>query len=97
MSWDFAGRFYRALREAEQALDRGAAEPPWRPEYAELFGTPERLHLALLMRWRTMVQAQVDPAHADPEETMEQLRAAYPGLSRFVRTSQAPRSLAGVA
>jgi hypothetical protein len=91
MSWDDAHRYRAALRAAEADLDRcetGVVE--WRPEYAEVFGTPQRLLLALRSYWVTMVQAQIEwrpEGHLRRMETARKLAAEHPGLVRALTRS----------
>jgi hypothetical protein len=86
MSWQDAHRYYRALRAIEAELNWSAdGEVIWRPEYADIFGSPERLLLALRSRWETLVRAQADDAvTADraPSDVVSALAAAHPGLIR---------------
>jgi hypothetical protein len=84
MSWQDAHRYNAALRAVETELNWTAdGRPVWRPEYAEIFGTPQRLLLALRSRWETMVHAQIgDDLVADGRHSDEMLAlaAAHPGL-----------------
>jgi hypothetical protein len=86
MSWQEAHRYNRALRTVEADLAwLPDVESVWRPEYREIFGSPERLLLALRSRWETMVHAQigddltVDGRHSDE---MLALAAGRPALVR---------------
>jgi hypothetical protein len=86
MSWDDAHRYNQALRDVEAALDViPDVEHAWRPEYRDIFGTPDRLLLALRTRWQTTVQAQIGDAaivggrHSDE---MLALAATRPALVR---------------
>ncbi|GGU21632.1 hypothetical protein [Nocardioides albus] len=68
MTWTQTHERFRLLNEAETELRTGFARRlPWSTEYAEAFGTPERLAQALRHRWRIRFQAQLDPA-LSPEE-----------------------------
>jgi hypothetical protein len=78
MSWDDAHRYNKALRDVEEALDViPDVEYAWRPEYAAIFGSPDRLLLALRSRWQTTVQAQIgDAAVVDGRHSDEMLLLA---------------------
>lgn len=103
MSWQDAHRYNEALRAVEAQLNwTGDGRIIWRPEYADIFGSPERVLLALRTRWQTLVQAQVeDIATADggPSGVVRALAAAHPGLVRaLTRASEAPAApVAGAA
>jgi hypothetical protein len=96
MSWQDAHRYNEALRAVEAELNWTAdGEIRWQPEYAEIFGSPERLLLALRSRWETLLQAQVeDIATADggPAGVVGALAAAHPGLVRALARAQAAES-----
>ena len=86
MSWMDANRYYQALRTAERDLD---ASPDgilvWRPHYADLFGSPDRLLLALRSRWENMMRAQIDriwEVDGAPTKRMRELAEEHPGLVR---------------
>ncbi|MDT4915559.1 MAG: hypothetical protein QOH89_259 [Pseudonocardiales bacterium] len=86
MSWQDAHRYNRALREIETELNwTEGTELVWRPEYREIFGSPERLLLALRSRLQTTLYAQLDdlagPSGPAPE-VMRTLAAAHPGVVR---------------
>lgn len=84
MSWQDAHRYNQALRTAETDLNTAAdGRLVWRPEYADVFGAPERLLLALRSRWETMVHAQIGDdlvVNGRHSEEMLSLAAAHPGL-----------------
>jgi len=86
MSWQDAHRYRTALRTAEADLDRSRTGiVTWRPEYAPIFGTPQRLLHALRSHWTTMVQAQVEWAPGGNLQRMDAaqaLAAGHPGLVR---------------
>lgn len=86
MSWQDAHRYYGALRTIEAELNWSRdGEIVWRPEYADIFGSPERLLLALRSRWETIVHAQAEDvvtAEGDPSGVVNALAAAHPGLIR---------------
>lgn len=84
MSWQQAHRYYRALRTVENELNWSAdAQPAWRPEYAEIFGSPAGLMLALRSRWETMVHVQVEDAvDGWPCAELRALAVRHPGLVR---------------
>jgi hypothetical protein len=80
MSWEDAHRYNQALRDIRADLD---VVPDialvWRPEYRQIFGSPEQLVLALRSRWNTMLQAQVEEAvteDGEPTATVRALAAA---------------------
>jgi hypothetical protein len=86
MSWEDAHRYNQALRDIRADLD---VVPDialvWRPEYRQIFGSPEQLVLALRSRWNTMLQAQVEEAvteDGEPTATVRALAAANRGLVR---------------
>jgi hypothetical protein len=86
MSWQDAHSYNAALQRVENDLNTTAdGRLVWRPEYAQVFGCPERLLQALQSRWETMVHAQigddlvVDGRHSDE---MLVLAAAHPALVR---------------
>jgi hypothetical protein len=93
MSWQDAHRYNQALRTVEAELNRTAdSDIIWRPEFAEIFGSPDRLLLALRSRWETLRQAQVeDIATADggPAGVERALALAHPGLVRAVSRAAA--------
>jgi hypothetical protein len=86
MSWDDAHRYNQALRDVEEALDViPDVEFAWRPEYREIFGSPEWLLLALRTRWQTTVHAQIGDAvvvDGRHSEEMLALAASRPALVR---------------
>lgn len=89
MSWQQTHRYYAALREVEQELDRTIGGVlPWRAEYAEIFGDRHGLLLALWRRWEVMVQAKVERPY-DPAgratTRLRELAGAHPGLVRAIR------------
>src|SRR4051812_20380574 len=96
MSWEDAHRYNMALREVEAQLNwTGDGEIAWRQEYAEIFGSPERLLLALRSRWETTLQAQVDDTITVDGGTAGVLRAlaaAHPGLARALARAEAAQS-----
>ncbi len=84
MGWDEAHRYYAALREIEDELDRtGDGMPPWRAGYAEVFGDRRGLLLALWRRWEVTVQAQAG------DRPLRELAAEHPGLLRALRRNAA--------
>ncbi|HZZ98209.1 MAG TPA: hypothetical protein VFE19_14395 [Jatrophihabitantaceae bacterium] len=109
MSWTETHRYYGALRAIEAELDRrGDGIIVWHRDYADIFGSPDKLRLALRTRWATMVDAQIEvpfDAAGRPSPALCEVAAAHRGLllalMRNVSPSQpAPRSdatLAGVA
>jgi hypothetical protein len=63
MTWQDAHRYNAALRQVREDLEKSAADRlVWRPEYADIFGTPDRLIAALRSRWQTTVHAQISDA-----------------------------------
>jgi hypothetical protein len=89
MSWQETHRYYAALHEVEQELDRTVGRVlPWRVEYAESFGDRHGLLLALWRRWEVMVQAKVEQPY-DPAgratAPLRELAGAHPGLLRAIR------------
>ena len=85
MSWQDAHRYRDALRSAEADLDRTGGELVWRPDYADVFGSPTRLWQALRSYWRTLVEAQADwdfEFGGPPSRQVSQLAAAHPGLTK---------------
>lgn len=82
MNWTQTHRRMDALSEAEAALKAIPDQVPWRPEYEELFGTPEGLVEALRYRWRLRLQAQLDPGlgAAALAESAARLRQEMPSL-----------------
>jgi hypothetical protein len=61
MTWRQAHLYYEALLAVVADVERTAdGTLPWRPEFAEVFGDPAGLVLALRRRWQLMVQAQVE-------------------------------------
>lgn len=63
MTWDDSHRYNAALRQVREDL-AGSVDGrlPWRPEYADIFGCPDRLIAALRSRWQTTVHAQIADA-----------------------------------
>jgi hypothetical protein len=94
MSWQDVHRYYAALHQVEDDLDRtGDGVLLWRPEYEEIFGSPRRLHLALRSYWRNMIRAQVewdDDRNWRRIHAAQQLAAAHPGLARAARGEGEP-------
>lgn len=86
MSWQDAHRYNQALREVRAELDVVAdVQRVWRPEYQEVFGSPERLVLALRSRWHTTLQAQIEDVVTEdggPCGAVRALAAANPGWVR---------------
>ena len=86
MSWTDAHRYYESLRKAEDDLDRSAdGVLVWRPAYAEVFGSPDRLLLALRSRWENMMRAQIEriwEVDGSPTKRMRELAEEHPGLVR---------------
>ncbi|TDQ00936.1 hypothetical protein [Labedaea rhizosphaerae] len=78
MGWPETHRYYAALREIENTLDR-TERLPWHAGYQAIFGDRHTLLLALWRRWEIMVQAQGD------DVTAAELAAAHPGLVRVLR------------
>lgn len=74
MTWTETHERYRIIREVVAAAE---AEPtgklPWRPEYAEVFGTPDNLVAALRQRWQRTCEAQLE-SHLSDEELQERHR-----------------------
>jgi hypothetical protein len=63
MTWQDAHRYNAALRQVREDLKESAGDRlPWRAEYADIFGCPDRLVAALRSRWQTTVQAQISDA-----------------------------------
>ena len=93
MGWTETHRYYAALREVEAALDRG--QPlPWRPGYAEIFGSRDGLLRALSRRWRVLVEAWDD---GEPwPAAMGELAHAHPGLVAALRRYGYPPAEAAV-
>src|SRR3954453_18072016 len=96
MSWEDAHRYNKALREVEVQLNRtGDGRIAWRPEYAEIFGSPERLLLALRSRWETTLPAQVGDTITVDGGTAggrRALAAQQPGLARALARAEAVQS-----
>jgi hypothetical protein len=86
MSWQDAHRYNQALLDVRADLDLVPdVALVWSPEYRDIFGSPERLVLALWSRWRTILQAQVEDdvtADGGPGGTERALAAANAGLVR---------------
>jgi hypothetical protein len=84
MTWHDAHRYNSALRAVETELDRtGDGEIRWRPEYAQIFGSPRGLLLALRSRWQTMLHAQVEDEAGVDGRASDELQALvdrHPGL-----------------
>jgi hypothetical protein len=92
MSWQDAHRYRAAVRTAAADLNRTDGALIWREEYAEVFGSPNRLWLALRSHWRTMVQAQVEMDYeldGTPSVQILQLSTAHPGLARALGVAAA--------
>jgi len=83
MSWDDAHRYNKALLDVRADLDLVPdIELVWRPEYRDIFGSPEHLVLALRSRWHTTLQAQVEDVVTEdggPSGKEGALAAANPG------------------
>lgn len=96
MSWDDTHRYYEALRRAEADLDRtGDGCLTWHEDYAAIFGTPERLSMALRSRWNNLVRAQVEcdsPENWRRIMDVNRLAAAHPGLAAAVARAALSRS-----
>jgi len=60
MTWQRTHDWWRAVREAEAAIDRDG-ELPWHDGFAALFGDRHGLVLALRYRWSLLVEAQAGP------------------------------------
>ena len=91
MTWTQTHERFRLLNEAETELRSGFARRlPWSPEYAEAFGTPERLAQALRHRWRIRFQAQLDPSlsQEEYEETFADLLADLAPLMGRIGTHE---------
>ena len=88
MSWDDTHKYYAALRRAEADLDRtGDGVITWHDEYADIFGSPQRLSLALRSYWNNLVRAQVEcdnPENWRRIMDVNRLAAAHPGLAAAV-------------
>jgi hypothetical protein len=86
MSWQEAHRYNQALRDVRADLELLLdVELVWRPEYREIFGSPERLVLALWSRWHTTLRAQIEDVvteHGGPGGAERALAAANAGLLR---------------
>jgi hypothetical protein len=87
MSWQQAHRYYQALRTARADLERTEGAVVWREEYAAVFGTEQRLLLALRSYWDNTARAQVEicwdaDGHPSPEALA--LVRAHRGLVRAV-------------
>ena len=83
MGWPETHRYYAALRELEDVLNRtDGGTLPWRAEHATIFGDRRGLLLALWRRWQNMVQAQVGD---EGGATLTELAVAHPGLVRVLR------------
>jgi hypothetical protein len=84
MCWEEAHRYNAALRAVETDLNTAAdGRLVWRPDYQEIFGSPERLLQALRSRWETMVHAQIGDdlvVEGRHSEEMLGLASAHPGL-----------------
>jgi hypothetical protein len=86
MGWPETHRYYAALREIENTLNRTEdGMLPWSTRYEVIFGDHHGLLLALWRRWELMVQAQV----ADGGVTLTGLAVAHPGLLRVLRAHAA--------
>jgi hypothetical protein len=89
MSWRTAHRFYEVLRQAESDLDRTAdGVLTWRVEYADVFGSPGQLLLALRSHWTNMVRAQIEWSSEDNWRRIvasRRLAAEHSGLVRAVQ------------
>jgi hypothetical protein len=68
MSWHETHRYYDALRAAVADVEQTAdGTLPWCDEFAEVFGDPIGLLLALRRHWTLIVQAQVEqPSDLEP-------------------------------
>lgn len=90
MSWQDAHRYNRALREIETELNwTDGTELVWRPEYREIFGSRERVLLALRSRLRTTLYAQIDDLAATSAESVRMVAAAHPGVVRALALPEA--------
>jgi hypothetical protein len=87
MGWTETHRYYTALREIEQVLDRGE-DVPWRPEWADVFGSPTGLGAALTRRWRVLAEAQLADVFEPLGTTVDELTQAHPGLARVVAAAR---------
>lgn len=97
MTWTQTHERFRLLNEAEAELRSGFARRlRWSPEYAEAFGTPERLAQALRHRWRIRFQAQLDPSlsQEEYEETFADLLADLAPLMDWIGTHEIREDLA---
>jgi hypothetical protein len=93
MSWQDAHRYNRALRDVRAELNWSeGTEIVWRPDYVEIFGTRERLLLALRSRLQTTLHAQADDlavAGGQPADVLRALAAAHPGVVRALAVPDA--------
>lgn len=84
MGWPETHRYYAALRDIENTLNREeSGDLPWHPDYATIFGDRHGLLLALWRRWTIMVEAQLG------DVTLAELAVAHPGLLRVLRAHAA--------
>ena len=84
MSWHETHRYYAALRAAVADVEQTAdGTLPWCDEFAEVFGDPVGLLLALRRHWTLIVQAQVEEPD-DPAE-LRQLVRRHRGLVAVLR------------
>lgn len=94
MSWSQTHRRWQALQEIEARANNGALELPWTSEYAEIFGDPDGLVLALRSRWEQARRAQLD-SHL-PERVLEEqwrrLHARHAGVLRLLEHHDALRA-----
>jgi hypothetical protein len=91
MSWDDAHRYKQALREIETELNwTGGSELVWRAAYGEIFGTRERVLLALRSRLQTTLYAQLDDLAAEHGGTAGAVRALADAHAGVVRALALP-------
>jgi hypothetical protein len=94
MGWTETHRYYGVLRAVEAELDRrGDGVIVWHRDYADVFGSPQALRLALRTRWATMVEAQVEvprDAEGRPSPALRALADAHRGLLLALVRSTAP-------
>lgn len=75
MTWSETHDRWRAIREVEEAIDRGPAGVlPWDDRLERIFGDRDGLVRALEYRWNLIVQAQLDPEL--PEDVLAETRRA---------------------
>jgi hypothetical protein len=95
MSWQDAHRYNRALRDVAVELNWSeGTEIVWRPEYVEIFGSRQRLLMALRSRLRTTLHAQLDDLAGpggQPADVLRALAIMSPGVVRALALPDAIR------